>query len=62
MDKQEAIARINKVLQKYKPKIEVIKHDTDLESSLIKIEKAGKVLELAIANASNAAIDTSTFF
>ena len=62
MNEQEAIARINKALQKYKPKIEVIKQDTDFESSIIKIEKAGKVLELAIANASNSGINTSTFF
>ena len=42
MDRQEAIARINKVLEQYKPKIEVIKQDTELETSIIKIEKAEK--------------------
>ena len=62
MDKQEAIARISKVLDYYKPKIEVIKQDTELENSIIKIQKADSIIKLAITDSSFSSVDTSSFF
>ncbi|MDJ0723740.1 MAG: hypothetical protein QNJ38_01350 [Prochloraceae cyanobacterium] len=52
MENSEAIERIRKAIKKLETNIEVYKQDAEIEGSVIKIEKAGKKLEIAISNAS----------
>ena len=62
MNKQEAEQKIREILQRITPSIEVYRQDAEIEGSVIKIERLGKKIEIAIANASDEDQSTSQFF
>ncbi len=62
MNEQEAAQKIKEILKKITPSIEVYKQDSEVDGSVIKIERLGKKIEIALANASDEDQSTSQFF